>query len=307
MTSLTRQMLNLIDARAIDSEALTIIKQLQDGGFVAYLVGGCVRDLLLGLQPKDFDIVTSAKPKTVRFLVKNSYLIGKRFKLVLVKRGVKQFEVATFRKAPENSTDLSTNDNVFGGAEDDASRRDLTINSIFYDPIAKKIEDYEDGVKDINKRIIRMIGDPYVRLKEDPIRILRILRFAEKLKFSIEPELKNAITKLGSEIKNAKLPRIREEIIKILKLANPKSVFLELLDLDILKYISPTLHTAMQNKSSLEDFTVYLDNINVCDETDPKERFAYLTLGFLTAFKSYDPESKIERGSIINDATLQTL
>ncbi len=288
----------------VDSEAIDIVKRLQNEGFTAYLVGGCVRDLLLGLKPKDFDIATNAKPREVKRIIKNSYIIGRRFKLVLVKRGFKQFEVATFRKDPEDKKSIPDRDNVFGKPQEDASRRDFTINSIFYDPINKKIIDYEKGIKDIKKRLIRMIGNPIIRLREDPIRILRALRFAEKLNFSIESQLRKAIEGLGSELKNSKLPRIREEILKILKLEHPKSVFFELFDLEIMKHIMPTLHEAMQNKTKLPEFEIYLNNMNICDTNNPKEHFAYLTLGFLTAFKNYNPENKIRRGSLSKDTGL---
>ena len=288
----------------IDKKAIEIVERLQNESFTTYLVGGCVRVLLLGLKPKDFDIVTDASPREVKYAVKNSYIIGRRFKLVLVKRGLKQFEVATFRKDPEDKSNIPNRDNVFGKPSEDAARRDFTINSIFYDPINKKIIDYENGIEDIKLRMIRMIGDPATRLKEDPIRILRALRFAEKLNFSIEPKLRKAMENLNFELKNSKLPRIREEILKILKLENPKSVFLEILDLEIMKHIMPTLHKAMHNKSGLPEFSIYLNNMKICNDQNPKEYFAYLTLGFLTAFKNYNPETKIEQGSLFKNSSL---
>lgn len=288
----------------IDQKAIDIIDQLQKEGFTAYLVGGCVRDILLGLKPKDFDIVTDAKPREIKYAIKNCFIIGKRFKLVLVKRGDKQFEVATFRKNPEDKNNISNRDNVFGTPVKDAARRDFTINSIFYDPINKKIIDYENGIQDIKQRVIRMIGEPAVRLKEDPIRILRALRFAEKLNFSIEPQLRKTMEDLNFELKNSKLPRIREEILKILKLKTPELVFLEILDLKIMKHIMPTLHKVMQNKSGLLEFSIYLNSMNICDEQNSKEYFIHLTLGFLTAFKKYNPETKIKKGSISKNDTL---
>ena len=288
----------------IDADAVEVVNKLQKSGFTTYFVGGCVRDLLLGLNPKDFDIVTDATPRKVKEIIRNSFIIGKRFRLVLVKKNRNQYEVSTFRQDPEDLEDLTKSDNTFGTPEQDANRRDLTINSIFYDPIKQKIIDYTKGVEDIKKRVIRMIGDPRVRLEEDPIRILRALRFAEKLSFTIDHDLRKAIEDFSHQLPNANLSRIREEILKILKLENPKAVFLEALDLKVLKYISPTLHRAMKNKKSIEEFMIYLDNINQLDNTNPKELFAYLTLAFITTFKGYNPDAKISKGSIIRDEEL---
>ena len=241
----------------IDSHAYGIVKALQKGGFETYLVGGCVRDLLIGIVPKDYDIATSAAPPQVKKLIWNAYVIGRRFRLVLVKRDEQQFEVATFRKevkAEDFPEGVPFGDNVFGTPEEDARRRDFTINGLFYEPIEGKLIDYVDAVRDIDARVLRMIGDPNVRLIEDPIRILRALRLAHKIGFRLDPDLRAAIQLHGVELLKSVLPRRREEFLKIFRLRDPELVLLECFDLDVLKYILPTLDAVFQNPEKREIF-----------------------------------------------------
>lgn len=271
----------------IDSYAFRIVKSLQDGGFETYLVGGCVRDLLVGLHPKDFDIATGALPQQVRKKVSNSYVIGRRFRLVLVKRGDQQFEVATFRRsitaeelnAPEMAIE---GDNYFGTCEEDAKRRDFTINALFYDPVKHKLIDYCDGLKDIENRILRMIGDPKERMIEDPVRILRAIRLSHKVGFVIDPELRAAIKECAGELKRAVLPRRREEYLKFLRLPNAHLAFIELYDSGVLHEILPSVHNIYENPEKLETFESYIERITAVgiDMKDPIELFA----GFLYAF-----------------------
>ncbi len=242
----------------IDPHALGIVKALQKGGYTTYLVGGCVRDLLIGITPKDFDIATSAPPQKVKKQVYQSYIIGKRFRLVLVKRDDHQYEVATFRKQPpeEDIPDVGPilEDNLFGSPKEDATRRDFTINGLFYDPVKEDLIDYNEGLRDIQLRMIRMIGDPYQRLEEDPIRILRALRLAHKIQFSIEPELREAMQSQAETLKFSVLPRKREELLKILRLAHPELAFAEAFDLDVLRYVIPSLHDVLMQEGVAEAF-----------------------------------------------------
>jgi poly(A) polymerase len=249
----------------IDRTAVDIVRRLQKAGYPSYLVGGCVRDLLVGLHPKDYDIATMASPQEIRKIIKGSYIIGRRFQLVLVKRGDQQFEVATFRRnaLPEEKVESENEgpiitDNYFGTAEEDAKRRDFTINALFYDPITNELIDYVEGSKDIEAGTIRMIGDPAARIKEDPIRILRAIRFAHKLKFSIEPNLRRSIQDLSEEIRLSVLPRKREEYLKLLRLNDPSLAFLELHDLNILQNTLPTLSAILNNKEQNELVLLYL-------------------------------------------------
>lgn len=244
----------------IDAHAYGIVKALQKGGFTTYLVGGCVRDLLIGIHPKDFDIATAAQPPQVKRLIYQAYIIGKRFRLVLVKRNEQQFEVATFRREVRSEDfpeGVPFGDNVFGSPEEDASRRDFTINGLFYDPVEDKLIDYIEGIKDIEGRVIRMIGDPEVRLIEDPIRMLRALRLAHKIGFGIEPALRAAIQRHASELLNSVLPRRREEVLKILRLNEPDLALLEAFDLDLLKFTLPTVHELL---SDIEKREIFLDH-----------------------------------------------
>lgn len=230
----------------IDSSAIDIVERLQNRKFEAYLVGGCVRDLLVNVQPKDFDIATSAKPEEVRKMIPHSYLIGRRFKLILVRRGGNQYEVSTFRrnKGPDDDTAEEIpieGDNFFGTALEDAIRRDFTVNALFYDPIQKNIIDHCGGLADVEARLIKIIGDPEKRLIEDPIRILRGLRLAHKLDFNLDDSMREAISLHGSCLKSAILPRKREEYLKIMKLDDPSLAFLEMYDLNLMEHLLPSL------------------------------------------------------------------
>ena len=247
----------------IDPDARSIVDRLQKAGFTTYLVGGCVRDLLAGIHPKDFDIATSALPEQVRKIVRGSYIIGRRFQLVLVKRGNKQFEVATFRRAalPEEleSSEFPQSDNFFGSPKEDAQRRDFTINGLFYDPIKNELIDYVEGIPDIEQGLIRMIGPPDQRLKEDPIRILRAVRLSHKLRFSIESNLRGSILANAQEISRSILPRKREEYLKLMRLDNPGHAFLELFDLGVLPHCLPTLSELWKNNENSKIISHYLN------------------------------------------------
>ncbi len=270
----------------IDPHAIGIVKALQKAGHTSYLVGGCVRDLLLGIMPKDYDIATAAHPPQVKRLIHMAFIIGKRFRLVLVKRGDQQFEVATFRKEydpsqfpPEEYPDGPPSaDNVFGTPEEDAKRRDFTINALFYDPISFELIDYVGGRADIEARTLKMIGEPDVRLNEDPIRILRALRFAHKLRFVIEPSLRESMGRHSVLLKNAVLPRRREELLKLLRLADPMAVLVECHDLGILREIFPTLERMFENREREATFLSLLETLqsSVLDMNDTGQVFGWL-------------------------------
>lgn len=293
----------------IDSYALRIVRSLQDSGFETYLVGGCVRDLLVGIHPKDFDIATNALPNQVRKKVPNAYVIGRRFKLVLVKRGDQQFEVATFRRnvREEELTaagdDAIEGDNYFGTCEEDAKRRDFTANAIFYDPVQHKLLDFCGGLQDVQDRVLRMIGDPKERFIEDPIRILRAIRLSHKLHFSIETSMRAAIAECSGELKRAVLPRRREEWLKFLRLNEPHLAFMELFDLHILEQILPGLHSVFSDAEKMEIFEIHLARINSVglNKQDPTELFA----GFMMAFmKAQFGEDSWNHDELANDPRL---
>lgn len=281
----------------IDSYALRIVRNLQEAGFETYLVGGCVRDLLVGIHPKDFDIATSALPNQVRKKVQNAYVIGRRFKLVLVKRGDQQFEVATFRRnitpkeADEMGDDSVEGDNYFGNSEEDAKRRDFTCNAIFYDPGEHKLIDHCGGIQDVQDRVLRMIGDPKERLIEDPIRILRAIRLSHKLHFSIETSMRAAIAECSAELKKAVLPRRREEWLKFLRLKEPHLAFMELFDLHIMEQILPGVYSIFADPVKMETFEIHLARIDSSglDKSNPTELFAGFMIAFMKAQYGEDP------------------
>jgi len=265
----------------IDTHAVQILRRLKDSGFQAYLVGGGVRDLLVNLKPKDFDIATNALPNDVRKKLPYSFIIGRRFKLVHAKRGEHIYEVATFRRAA-TTEELETTDhderhlveeNFFGNIEEDSFRRDFTINSLYYDPIDQVIVDHCNGLRDIHSKTLRMIGDPRVRLAEDPIRILRAIRLSQKLNFSIETELRTQIVSLKQELMRTVLPRRREEWLKFFRLKNTPHALMELYDLNVLEMLLPTLHKLFSNDQQRQDFLCYIRSfdyygVNTQDSTE---------------------------------------
>src|SRR3982751_5718941 len=224
-----------VSRRDIDADALKVLYRLHQNGYTAYLVGGSVRDLLLGRRPKDFDIGTSAHPYQVKKLFRNCWIIGRRFRLAHVRFGPKVIEVATFRRqvqpgeevvqdgvpAPDPATPegahLVHHDNTFGTPEEDAFRRDFTINALFYDIATFSVIDYVGGLDDLRAGIVRSIGDPDVRLREDPVRMLRAIALAARLGFTIEPTLLQSIRTHRHEIAKSALPRLLEEYYKILR------------------------------------------------------------------------------------------
>ena len=204
----------------IDDDAYRVIRRLHQCGFEAYLVGGSVRDLLLGKRPKDFDLVTSARPNDVRRIFRNCRLIGRRFRLAhLLFANGKVLDVATFRAEPfgteDGQAELITDDNEFGTSETDARRRDFTVNALFYDPQSTEVTDWVGGLKDLEARILRTIGEPVTRFREDPVRMLRAVKFAARTGFHIDEPGRAAIRQERKQLKKAAVPRLYEEILRM--------------------------------------------------------------------------------------------
>lgn len=221
---------------ALTPAATKVCAVLRDAGFSAYIVGGAVRDLLLGLEPKDFDIATDATPEQVRAVFRRSRIIGRRFRLVHVMFGEDTVEVSTYRARhgtdpAEGSSDEHgriLRDNVFGTQEEDASRRDFTINALFYDPTSEEILDFCEGLDDLQARRLRMIGDPEQRYREDPVRMLRAVRLAAKLGMKIEAETRAPIKKLAPLLANVPSARLFEEMMKLLFSGHATACLLQL-------------------------------------------------------------------------------
>src|SRR5262245_23147174 len=238
---------HIISRKDIDPDALKVLYRLKTQGFLAYLVGGGVRDLLLARRPKDFDIGTSAHPSAVKKLFRNCFIIGRRFRLCHVRFGKKVIEVATFRRqaeAEEGET-LIRRDNTFGTPEEDAFRRDFTVNALFYDIATFSVIDYVGGLEDLQQRVIRAIGDPSVRFREDPVRMLRAVALASRLGFSIDPDSVEAIRALRGEIVKSSPARILEEFYKILRQGAARETFGLLHALGLLAYLLPEADRAI--------------------------------------------------------------
>ena len=236
---------------AISDSALKVLCRLKEANHEAYLVGGCVRDLLLDRFPKDFDVVTDASPERIRELFGNSRLIGQRFRLVHVRFGRDVVEVATFR-APhiDEGEQLSAkgrvlSDNIYGSREEDAIRRDFTINSLYYDICDSSIIDFTGGLDDLKARLIRTIGDPRVRYREDPVRMLRALRFSAKLGFQLEPTSRESIYELGYLLADIPPARLFDECMKLFLSGHALSSFDFLRNYHLFRYLFPQVEEAI--------------------------------------------------------------
>ena len=221
----------------ISSHARQVIEKLQDAGYTAYLVGGCVRDLVLGREPKDFDVVTQARPEEIRQIFRNARLIGRRFRLAHVHFGREIIEVATYRAAPSASQDDDAN--VFGTAEEDAFRRDFTVNALYYDPEEGVIRDYVDGLQDLADGLLRVIGDPEERFREDPVRMLRAVRFAAKLGLRLTADSRELVPRLGPLLQAVAPARLFEEVLKLFHAGNAVATYEALQEHQLFQVLFP--------------------------------------------------------------------
>ena len=241
-----------ISRRDIDANVLKVLYRLSGAGHEAYLVGGGVRDLMLLRRPKDFDVATSAHPQQVRDLFRNSRLIGRRFRLVHVFFGRQNVEVATFRSKAEAVADsddpLIRIDNTFGTPEEDAFRRDFTVNALFYSPQTFRVIDFPGGVDDLTTRLIRTIGDPELRMREDPVRMMRAVRFAAKLGFEIEPATCAAIVRHRADLAKASVPRLVDETYKTLGQPEAAHALVLMEELGLLDGVLPILSTHLKSR-----------------------------------------------------------
>lgn len=237
---------------AIDADALSVLRKLHEAGFVAYLVGGGVRDLLLGRTPKDFDISTSAKPEEIRRLFRNCLLIGKRFRLAHIRFGKKIIETSTFRSGDTESDRLIVRDNEWGTPEEDVKRRDFTINGLFYDPATETIIDFVDGYPDIQKRLLRTIGQPYLRFKQDPVRMLRLIKFEARFGLEVDPAVRVALLECRGEIIKSSQARVLEEILRMLESGASEPFFRLMAEYGLLQLLLPTLSSFFETPKGSE-------------------------------------------------------
>lgn len=243
------------DKTLIDKDAKKVVKTLNKAGYETYLVGGCIRDLLLGHKPKDFDIATSATPEQVQKTFKRSRLIGRRFRLVHIMFSSRKYiEVATFRsgKVKTASDGAIVRDNLYGTLKEDAFRRDFSVNGLYYDIQKSQVIDYVDGIEALNNSEIRMIGKPVERFKEDPVRMIRAIRFKVKLGATIDSKISKSITNQAHLLANIPAARLYDECIKLFHNENAYEVFEQLLKFGLLNYLfSQTEETLFINKTLL--------------------------------------------------------
>jgi poly(A) polymerase len=246
---------------------LKVLYRLHEAGYSAYLVGGCVRDLLLGYTPKDFDIATDALPEDVRKLFRNCRLIGKRFRLAHILFGKEVIEVATFRTHHENASrehhsktshGMITRDNVFGTIEEDVWRRDFRMNALYYNIADYSVADYVGGLDDINNKVLRMIGEPEQRFHEDPVRLLRAIRFVAKLQISISPETEEPIQKLNYLLQHVSAARLFQEVLKIFQEGHTLATINLLQKYRLFVQLFPATHAALEEPFAKDLLTVAL-------------------------------------------------
>ncbi len=252
-----------VSRKSISSNALKVLNRLHEGGYAAYLVGGGVRDVLVGLRPKDFDVATDASPEDVRALFRNSRIIGRRFRLVHVVYGRDIIEVATFRASHDKGaggeigeSGRIVRDNVFGSIEEDARRRDFSVNALYYNIADRSVVDYVGGLNDIEARVFRLIGDPVTRCEEDPVRVLRAVRLASKLEFDIEPATLAAMQQTSHLLGNTAPARMFEEVLKLFQGGYAERSFAAVREHELLEYLFPLLAKRFDSNPSEELLTL---------------------------------------------------
>ncbi len=239
-----------LKAEDFDRHALSVVYRLQKHGFAAYLVGGCIRDLLCGLEPKDFDVATDATPEEAKAVFKRSCrLIGRRFRLAHIHFGRDVIEVATFRgngRVHESEKGRLITENVYGPMHEDAARRDFSVNAMYFDPSELTIHDYHQGYEDVHAKRLRLVGDPGARYREDPVRLLRAVRFAAKLNFQIEADTLAPISGLGDLLDDVPAARLFDESLKLFMKGHAAASYRSLDQHDLLRHLFPDTVPALE-------------------------------------------------------------
>lgn len=287
-----------ISRQLLSPSALKVLYRLNKSGYDAYLVGGGVRDILLGLKPKDFDIATNATPDQIKALFRNCRLIGRRFRLAHIVFGREIIEVATFRGHHDESDkqDIKTSkqsehgmllrDNIYGSIEEDAERRDFSINALYYSTKDFKVYDFANGVKDVENKVIRLIGDPETRYREDPVRMLRAIRFATKLDMNIEAKTKAPIKALSPLMANIPAARMFEEFLKMFISGKAVANFEQLREYHLFKFFFPAVDQSLDNNDELLKRFIILAMKNTDTRIINDQR---VTLAFLFAAMLWYP------------------
>ncbi|MFC6632819.1 polynucleotide adenylyltransferase PcnB [Microbulbifer taiwanensis] len=295
-----------LSRRDISRAALTVMKRLQDAGFEAYIVGGGVRDLLLGGHPKDFDVATDATPEQAKELFRGARIVGRRFRILHARIGREIIEVTTFRghhsegeehEAQQSEHGMLLRDNVYGDLESDAIRRDFTVNALYYTTNGFAIHDYTGGMRDIEQRLIRMIGDPATRYKEDPVRMLRATRFAAKLDFNIEDKTAAPLEQLAPLLRNIAPARLFDEILKLLMNGHGERTFELLRQYRLWHHLFPDNAACLEDPAALALSRLALRNTDQRIRDDKRVTPAFLYAALLWPAVSAEQQRLIERGT----------
>lgn len=281
---------HLIPLHKIDPDALFVIRQLHNHGYDAYIVGGAVRDLLVGKEPKDFDIVTDATPSRIKKVFRNSRIIGRRFRLVHVFFGPKIFEVSTFRSISDGSVG-----NSFGTMDEDAQRRDFTLNALYYDPLKEQVIDYVGGLKDIQKRVIRPVIPLNRIFVEDPVRMLRAVKYAATTGCSMPRSLRRKICKSAHLLSPVSPSRLTEELLKIINSGQAYNIIKFAMEVDLFMHLQPSATAMMYaNKNFKERYFQHLQDLDELHNRDPGARLgqklAYLIYDFTASLTDWTAE-----------------
>ena len=269
-----------ISRKNIDADALKVLYRLAQLGYTAYLVGGGVRDLLMGREPKEFDVGTSSKPNEVKKVFRNCFLVGRRFRLAHVRFGEKVIETATFRRNSqtvgeiiEHASEGPFEDNTFGTPETDAYRRDFTVNGLFYDIKDFSVIDWVGGMRDIEKKIIRAIGDPEIRFQEDPVRMMRAIKFSSRLGFKIEKKTAAAMQKHHKCILTASIPRVCEEVFRLFPYGHSAEAFKQMYEYGMLGDLVPALGGFLDANGGAKTLVKYLKVLDEYETMMTKKGF----------------------------------
>ena len=261
-----------INKTLIDETALLTIEKLRNAGHTSYIVGGGVRDLLLGGRPKDFDISTSAHPEEIKKIFgRQCLLIGRRFRLAHIRHGSQIFEVATFRSGENDEANLITRDNIYGTEEEDVLRRDFTVNALFYDPENETVLDYIGGFEDVQRNLLKTIGDPDIRFQQDPVRMIRLLKFQARFGFRAEEGTLNALKRRKNDIIKCSPARVMEEIFKMLESGKADPFFRILTEYGFTKLLLPCFHHFFSEETK-EKASAYLRTVDEVHSIPTREK-----------------------------------
>lgn len=283
---------HFISNRKIDPDAIQIINRLRDAGFTSYIVGGAVRDLIVGNVPKDFDIVTDATPSKIKRIFRNSRIIGRRFRLVHVVFGSKIFEVSTFRSNADGSVG-----NDFGTIEQDVLRRDFTMNALYYDPQQEQVIDYVGGMRDIKKHVLRPVIPLETIFEEDPVRMLRAVKYSATTEAKMTFTLRHKIKQSAPLLSQVSPSRITEELLKIINNVHASRIISEAIDTDIFMYLQPAVSAMLYERKNIEtSFMQNLQKLDTLNRKDPQARLGkklvYIIYDFVTTLTDWKKETE---------------